>query len=35
VGLFLRNCLQHCKQDLPKKVDVAADAVISKKIAFK
>jgi hypothetical protein len=25
------NCLQHCKQDLPKKVDVAAHAIISKK----
>jgi hypothetical protein len=31
VGLSLGNCLQHCKQDVPEKVDVAAHAVISKK----
>jgi hypothetical protein len=29
---FFWNCPQHCKQDLPKKVGVAAHAVISKKI---
>jgi hypothetical protein len=33
VGLSLGNCPQHCKEDLPKKVGVAAHAVISKKIA--
>jgi hypothetical protein len=33
VGLSLGNCPQHCKQDLPKKVGVAAYAVISKKNA--
>jgi hypothetical protein len=32
-GLSLGNCPQNCKQDLPKKVGVAAHAVISKKIA--
>jgi hypothetical protein len=33
VGLFLGNCPQHCKQDLPKKVGVAVHTVISKKTA--
>jgi hypothetical protein len=33
VGLSLGNCPQHPKQDLSKKVGVAAHAVISKKIA--
>jgi hypothetical protein len=34
VGLSLGNCPQHCKQDLLKKVGVAAHAVISKKFVY-
>jgi hypothetical protein len=30
-GLSLGNCPQHCKQDLPKTVGIAAHAFISKR----
>jgi hypothetical protein len=34
VGLFAGNCPQHCKQVLPKKVGVAAHAVIQRKPSY-